>query len=178
MTEYEALMMATARGYELLERAGAGALVAKLVQVQADDNSEAVAVLVKELEQFPEWHEATAMLDAARISEECWDTWRRYKGYIDLGDEETIEAKGVFLRLMRQSPRWLLDELTADIDLPISGYLEDGTPMCRAEDIAAQMGLTEEEAQQAIASFIAAGEAEGLPLDGIVTDGNLIHGVQ
>ena len=56
-----------------------------------------------------------------------------------------------------------------------SGYLEDGTPLVRLEDLAARLGVPQEEAEAKLQTFIAEREALGLSNDGIVTNPALVH---
>ncbi|TAL21110.1 MAG: hypothetical protein EPN94_12635 [Nitrospirae bacterium] len=55
------------------------------------------------------------------------------------------------------------------------GYLEDGTPMIRLEDLAEKLGVPLEDTQEKLQIFLAEREALGLSNDGIVTNPALVH---
>ena len=56
-----------------------------------------------------------------------------------------------------------------------TGYLDDGSPLYSLADIAKHNGITFERAERDMHNMMAARKAAGLPIDGIVTDSNLIH---
>ena len=58
------------------------------------------------------------------------------------------------------------------------GYLDDGSPMYRLEDVAKRLGVSLAEAEEAMHKMLAEREALGLSNAGIVTDSALIHRVQ
>ena len=68
-------------------------------------------------------------------------------------------------------------ELVACLDLlPLfDGYLDDGSPMYRLEDIAERLGVSPAEAEEAMHKMLAEREALGLSNAGIVTDAARIH---
>jgi hypothetical protein len=55
------------------------------------------------------------------------------------------------------------------------GYLEDGSPMFRLEDIAERLGVSPTEAEEAMHKMFAEREALGLSNACVVTDAALIH---
>jgi hypothetical protein len=55
------------------------------------------------------------------------------------------------------------------------GYLEDGSPMFRLEDIAERLGVPPAEAEEAMHRMFADREALGLSNEGIVTDTAMIY---
>ena len=55
------------------------------------------------------------------------------------------------------------------------GYLDDGSPMYRLEDIAERLGVSPAEAEEAMHKMLAEREALGLSNAGIVTDAARIH---
>jgi hypothetical protein len=59
---------------------------------------------------------------------------------------------------------------------PASGYLEDGTPAYRLEDVATRLGLSESEAQASLAQFMAERAAAGL--DTMLINPALVHRTQ
>jgi hypothetical protein len=81
---------------------------------------------------------------------------------------------------MEMAPKQLKDEFgdmarTMGLLSEADGYLEDGTPMFRLEDVAARLGVSPAEAEESIQKFLAEREALGLSNAGIVTDPQLIH---
>ena len=55
------------------------------------------------------------------------------------------------------------------------GYLDDGTPMFRLEDVPEKFGLSLEEAEESIHEFMSVRESMGLPIDGVLADPSLMH---
>ena len=56
-----------------------------------------------------------------------------------------------------------------------NGYLDDGSPIFRLEDIAARLGMSIAEAEEAMHKMFTDREALGLSNSGIVTDATLIQ---
>jgi hypothetical protein len=91
------------------------------------------------------------------------------------------QAQAALMRVFDLAPPELKAQMTAKARelalIPAAGgYLGDGTPVYRLEDVARHMGLTEAEAQASIAEFMAEREAAGLDAGAI--DPALIHRVQ
>lgn len=96
-----------------------------------------------------------------------------------LGDDHDI-TRNAFTVLFSLAPHEYVEEahkIAVEMDLmpEAGGYLVDGSPMYRLEDIAAKHGITIEEAEKLMREMLAAKEAAGLPIDGIVTDGSMMH---
>jgi hypothetical protein len=91
------------------------------------------------------------------------------------------QAQAALMRVFDLAPPELQTQMAAKArELALipdaGGYLADGTPVYRMEDVAKQLGLTEAEAQASIAQFMAEREAMGLETGAI--DPALIHRVQ
>lgn len=96
------------------------------------------------------------------------------------GDQHP-HAQAALMRLFDLAPPELQAQMAAKArELALipdaGGYLADGTPVYRLEDVAKQLGLTEAETQASIAQFMAEREAMGLEMGEI--DPALIHPVQ
>jgi hypothetical protein len=81
---------------------------------------------------------------------------------------------------MEMAPKQLKDEFDVMAQamglMPeADGYLEDGTPVYRLEDVAERLGLSPAEAEEAMHKMLAEREALGLSNAGIVPDPELIH---
>lgn len=151
---------------------GAQPIINKLKNCYYDGNVQAGLALIQELKCFPEWNEYREAIDATRVSVECSQAVARYRGYMERGEDHSIEAYGVFMRVLETAPAWFLAELEAESRelglIPVAtSYLEDGTPMVSLESIAKQNGMTYAEAQEIMEKFIEAGIAEGMPVDGL-----------
>lgn len=95
------------------------------------------------------------------------------------GDQHP-QAQAALMRVLDLAPPELQAQMVAKArELALipdaGGYLADGTPVYRLEDVAKQLGLTEAEAQASIAQFMAEREAMGLETGAI--DPALIHRV-
>ena len=96
------------------------------------------------------------------IGEEHPDTLRAMMLAMELAPKELIDEFGDMAREMGLMPE-------AD------GYLDDGSPMFRLEDIATRLGMSIAEAEEAMHKMLADREALGLSNAGVVTDAALIH---
>jgi hypothetical protein len=90
---------------------------------------------------------------------------------------DTLRAMILVIEL---APKELKDEMTdmaREMGLlpEVHGYLEDGSPMFRLEDIAERLGVSLAEAEEAMHRMLAEREALGLPNTGVVTNPALIH---
>ena len=90
------------------------------------------------------------------------DTMRAMMLAMELAPKELIDEFGDMAREMGLMPE-------AD------GYLDDGSPMYRLEDIAGRLGVSPAEAEEAMHKMLAQREALGLSNAGIVTDAALIY---
>lgn len=96
-----------------------------------------------------------------------------------LGGDHDI-SRAAFIVLFSLAPDEYVEEahkIAVDMDLlpDAHGYLADGSPMYRLDDIAAKHGITIEEAEQSMREMLAAKAAAGLPIGGSITDSALIH---
>lgn len=115
---------------------------------------------------------------AQQISQDCSDSFDRFRRYEEQGAGHCFEAQKALLRAMRLAPPWMkahFDDCLKDLLPEAAGYLEDGTPVYSVEDIARKQGLSEDEAQESFSALLAAHEQEGIPLDGVITDSWLVH---
>jgi hypothetical protein len=97
-----------------------------------------------------------------------------------LGDTHP-KAQAALMRVFDLAPPELHAQMTAkgrELGLipDAGGYLADGTPVYRLEDVAKQLGLSESQAQVSITQFMTEREAMGLETRAI--DPTLIHRVQ
>lgn len=81
--------------------------------------------------------------------------------------------------MLRQAPDWFQDEMCAVFSemraLPAaSGYLEDGSPVYRLEDVAAKLGASQEEGRD-ILQQAAEDEVDGLQVDIVRIDPGTVH---
>lgn len=90
------------------------------------------------------------------------------------------ESMRAMVRAIELAPEELKNEM-ADMAREMGlmpeadGYLDDGSPMFRLEDIAARLGVPIAEAEEAMHKMLADREALGLSNAGVVTDAALIH---
>jgi hypothetical protein len=96
-----------------------------------------------------------------------------------LGAEHDI-TKDAFTVLFSLAPDEYIDEahkIAIEMDLlpEASGYLVDGSPMYKLDDIAAKHGVTIEEAEQSMHEMLAARVEAGLPIDGVISTNRQIH---
>jgi hypothetical protein len=94
-----------------------------------------------------------------------------------LGEEhpDTMRAMMLAMELAPPHIHAMMGEKVSDLMPDADGYLDDGTPMFRLEDVAEQLGVSLEEAEEAMRKMLAEREALGLSNDGIVKDAALIH---
>lgn len=96
-----------------------------------------------------------------------------------LGHDHEI-TKDAFTVLFSLAPEEYVDEaykIAVEMDLlpEAEGYLEDGSPMYKLDDIAAKIGITIEEAEQSMNEMLAVRVEAGLPINGVTTDSGQIH---
>ena len=82
--------------------------------------------------------------------------------------------------MMALAPKHLQDEMAAkarELGLmpKAHGYLEDGSPVFRIDDVAAQLDLSHAEVEEALREMAAEGDALGMSNAGTVTDAATIH---
>lgn len=96
-----------------------------------------------------------------------------------LGEEhpDTMRAMMLAMELAPPHIHAMMGEKARELDLmpEADGYLEDGTPMYRLEDVAERLGVSPAEAEEAMHKMLAEREALGLSNDGIVKDAARIH---
>ncbi|MCM8600056.1 MAG: hypothetical protein NFW04_15600 [Candidatus Accumulibacter sp.] len=102
---------------------------------------------------------------------------RRLVDTLGMDHPDTMRA---MMLAMELAPKELIDEfgdMARELDLlpEADGYVEDGTPMYRLEDIAERLGVSPAEVEEAMHKMLAEREALGLSNAGIVTDASLIH---
>ncbi|ABI59740.1 hypothetical protein [Nitrosomonas eutropha] len=106
---------------------------------------------------------------------------RQHRELLETLGEDHADTIRAMMLAMELAPEELKDEMMDKAQemglIPeISGYLEDGTPMVRLEDIAKRLGLSPEQAEEAMHKMLADREALGLSNDGlVVTDAAMIH---
>lgn len=96
-----------------------------------------------------------------------------------LGEDHPDTLRAMMLAL-DLAPQELKDEMTAkarELGLipEARGYLDDGTPMFRLEDVAERLGLSPAEAEDALREMMNERRSLGLSNAGIVTDPATIH---
>jgi hypothetical protein len=95
------------------------------------------------------------------------------------GDDHPDTLRAMILSMELAPPHihaWM-GEKARELDLmpEADGYLDDGSPMFRLDDIAERLGVSPAEAEEAMHKMLAEREALGLSNDGIVKDAALIH---
>ena len=90
---------------------------------------------------------------------------------------DTQRAMMVSLELAPPHIHAMMGDMARDMGLipETDGYLDDGSPMYRLEDIAERLGVSPAEAEEAMHKMLAEREALGLSNAGIVTDAARIH---
>ena len=105
---------------------------------------------------------------------------RRHRRLVDTLGMDHPDTMRAMMLAMELAPDELKDEM-ADMAREMclmpeaDGYLEDGSPVFRLEDIAERLGVSPEEAEEAMHKMLTEREALGLSNAGIVTDSALIH---
>ena len=94
--------------------------------------------------------------------------------------ENHPDTKAAMMLAIELAPKELIDEfgdMAREMGLmpEADGYLDDGSPMYRLEDIAERLGVSPAEAEEAMHKMLAEREALGLSNAGIVTDAARIH---
>jgi hypothetical protein len=96
-----------------------------------------------------------------------------------LGDEhpDTLRALMVSMELAPHHIHVMMSEKARQLDLipDATGYLEDGTPLYRLEDIAERLGVSPEEVEESMHQIRSDRETMGLSNTGIAMDAALIH---
>lgn len=90
------------------------------------------------------------------------------------------DTERAMLLVMALAPQELKNQMTEKLRemglLPEAfGYLEDGTPLYRLEDVAERLGLSPENAEVALQATLAEREASDLSNAGVVNDAARIH---
>lgn len=97
--------------------------------------------------------------------------------------EDHPTARRLWLIVEATAPEWFKAEMGAIARnmglLPEAyGYDDDGQRLYSLDDLAAKLGITPDEARQAVEAMKADREALGLPTDGIISDDRTIHRMQ
>ncbi len=98
--------------------------------------------------------------------------------------EDHPTARRLWLLMEATAPEWFRAEMSATAKevglLPVTccGYDDDGQRMYSLDDIAANLGITPDDARRAVEKMKADMEALGLSTDCIISDGRTIHRVQ
>lgn len=183
MTHQEAIDKINLEYCALFSARGLMPLVRQLLEAVRDNNVTAIEVLYAELNAFPEHREYVAAISATFPSHEFLEAAQERRELVAASLGDTPEGRIAGMLSLALSPQWVQDTGEAkarELGLmpEATGYLVDGTPLVRMEDIALQHGLSEAQARDRIEQSIAEGKAAGLPMDGIVTDSLLIHRIQ
>ena len=114
-------------------------------------------------------------------SPQFMETLHLYDRLAQTHGDQHPQAQAALMRLFDLAPPELQAQMAAkarELGLipDAGGYLADGTPVYRLEDVAKQLGLSESEAQASITQFMAERESMGLQTRAI--DPTLIHRVQ
>lgn len=90
---------------------------------------------------------------------------------------DTQRAMMVSMELAPPHIHAMMGDMARDMGLipEADGYLADGTPLYRLEDIAERLGIPPDEAEAALQSMLAEREGLGLSNAGLVTDPAAIH---
>jgi hypothetical protein len=111
---------------------------------------------------------------------EFMDAIERHRRLVETLGMDHPDTMREMLLVMELAPDELKDEM-ADMAREMGlmpeadGYLEDGSPMFRLDDIAERLGVSPAEAEEAMHRMLAEREALGLSNAGIVTDSCRIH---
>lgn len=102
---------------------------------------------------------------------------RRLVDSLGMNHPDTLRA---MMLAMELAPKELIDEfgdMAREMGLmpEADGYLADGTPMFRLEELAGRLGVSPAEAEETMHKMLADRAAMGLSNDGIVTDARLVH---
>jgi hypothetical protein len=111
-------------------------------------------------------------------SPECISAFHEYQHLVEtLGDNHpaTTMAMMVMIELAPEELKTMMHDKAKEMGLlpQPDGYLDDGTACYRLEDVAANLGMTNDDAQSAMDEFLDARGAAGL--DTILIDSNLVH---
>jgi hypothetical protein len=111
---------------------------------------------------------------------EFMEAIKRHRRLVDTLGMDHPDTRRAMMLAMELAPEELIDEI-GDMAREMGlmpeayGYLDDGSPMYRLEDIAERLGVSPSEADEAMHKMIADREALGLRSTGILTDTALIH---
>ena len=112
------------------------------------------------------------------VSDEFMNAMRKHLALVEALGEEHPDTMRAMMLAMELAPDWLREEMSEkakELELlpeKVTGYLEDGTPMYSLEDIAKQLGMSIEEAQEAVERMLADRKALGLPCGGVMLAGD------
>lgn len=105
---------------------------------------------------------------------------KRHLRLVDTLGMDHPDTMRAMMLSMHLAPKALQDEfldMTRKMGLlpETCGYLEDGSPMVRLEDVAERLGISLAQAEEAMRKILAEREALGLSNAGLVTDAAWIH---
>ncbi len=111
---------------------------------------------------------------------EFMEAIKRHRRLVDTLGMDHPDTMRAMMLAMELAPKELIDEfgdMAREMGLmpEATGYLDDGSPMFRLDDIAERLGVSPAEAEEAMHKMLAEREALGLSNAGIVTDAALIH---
>lgn len=94
--------------------------------------------------------------------------------------EDSPQAKLSFMMAIQLAPDWFMDDIDQmsignDLLPEASGYLANGEPVFKLEDIATQFGLNIDEAKQSLTEMMAIREELGLSNVGKIVDPSTVH---
>lgn len=103
-----------------------------------------------------------------------------FKCLNDLLGEDHPAARQAFLLAMQLAPDEFIEmasEIAVELDMmpDATGYLADGTSLFSLVDIAAKLGVTFEEAEQAMHEMLSMQAEADLPISNFEVDSTLIH---
>lgn len=108
------------------------------------------------------------------------DAVHKHLALVETLGHEHPETKRAMMLAMELAPESIKDEMSEKAKalglLPeATGYLEDGSPMYRLEDIAKQLDISLEEAEETLQQIMRDKEALGLPSGVMLADDARIH---
>ncbi len=105
---------------------------------------------------------------------------RKHRRLVDTLGMDHPDTQRAMMLAMELAPKEMIDEIGdmargMGLMPEADGYLGDGSPMYRLEDIAERLVVSPDEADKAMRKMLAEREALGLSNAGLVTDPALIH---
>ncbi len=114
------------------------------------------------------------------LTPEFMEAIKRHQRLVDTFGMDHPDTKRAMMLAMELAPKELIDkfgDMAREMGLipEVGGYLDDGSPMYRLEDIAERLGVSPADAEEAMHKMLSEREALGLSNAGIVQDAALIH---